>query len=328
MAVTVDQIAALSDWQAESVAARPEVSGYVRKHLGPSSNTYRDAIFKAYMAAGQVAPADRLFAAAFQQIGPLYEGMMPTYLSNDQVAKAAPIVEAAVAAFNPEMKAVYTAFRFGLHLGNAVYHQFGNEALNAVQPPLPRLAATDSLPEVVMRWAVPAEAKLQGLDLLADMSLICRPYTSSFLQPSTRSARRSTQVWQHVLGEDNSMVAIKAYMFTRAYFAHAKYLQQHPEEAKKYEFKWPGAMVPSTGKALVENIAGSIYAHLQRGLVSLVQPGQSYLEYVLRVLQNYVYYGVASLQPSDLLEDDDVFSLAAGSIVPDDTTILQRLASL
>jgi len=312
--VTVEQIDALTDEQQRALLTRVPLELVQLRSI-------KDAILRAYRNAGMLDPADEIFASVFNGVSPtLHKAMLNTYRQDSWFS---PTIPAAIRAFDAERRIVYMAMRLVVQLGSmAQNHNLARSDRNFALP-RPRAVVFDSATnqlvsvgpdQVVMLppW-VTEEMKVQGgINLLADLALVCPPYTTSaVVDASFENGPMSIDAaWRQVLADTNHSIMKSAYVYTRAYFVHAKHV------SGTEQLEYPGSVVPSTGKALVEVVAGSIHAHLQRGLINLPEPGRSYLNYVLRCLQNYVYYGVAGLRPSDLQEGDAVFSAVGGSIIP------------
>ena len=324
--VTLAQIHALTE---EQVTANLAQRGLLPPMSIWRTNVGKSDILQAYAKAGMVDPRDLPFVDIYKGATnePLWELLFPQQRSELKG------LEAAMAALQPEEKAVFIACRFLLHLGQTGwYHQeylmdgpdyTGPEpAATIIDADGKEIAAPDQHPQV-NQWnpTVTAERKLAGLELLADLELGSRsPIFPDWANESlTDDEGKAVQVldlaklWHRILAQKKTQS--DAYRLMKAYYAWWIELRGDAEALRLYKVHYPN-INDFTASGFIAGISDSLYAHLQRGLVQLPQPGQAYLEYVNRVLMNYRVHGVTGLRVSDLSEGDAVFSRVGGTILP------------
>ena len=368
--LTLQQIADFTDAQLTALAQHPSIQSHIKGYAYDEIIGKRDAIFNAYIESKQLVPAaDAMFGNIFSSGGKLHLALTHHSIFDHHLREHGEAIAVAAAQLNPEEKAVYLYMRLGLHLRRNVTNVLGEETFDRVKVPEPREVdlkdgepvlsdpAEANLPPPEIRWLRPVTPEVKastGLGLLTDLALSCQPITNRFLHKHYDNGKMSPQyAWLNALEDETYSSTVGAYVMMRAYFATALHYQRHPVEGREQQLEYPGTLLPTTGKALIQEVVSAISAYQQQRLVELVEPGASYLNYVLRCLQNYIYYGVTGLRPSDLQEGDAVFSAVGGPIlpsvsktglptatamaaliegylikVPDDATILERLATV
>ena len=362
--VDIWEIASLTVGQACTQAAQ---LGLVR--ICEPGHDYRHDLLRAYIKTGLTYPGDAIFQDGFALGSSMYRVNRSVSMASI-VGPLVPQLKASIASFSPHEKAIYLFCRLGLQLRQTILRSYGVPLLRTARLPMGRRTMMVA-GQPVLKWAEDADEPLEeleweprateelkantGLGLLADLSLISPYVTNDFM--AIRRERDDMQdfsySWQEALEDDDHLLMATAYAMTRIHDYYVRLYAADPIELAKFKLSNPGTIVPSAGKDLIHHATETLVAFQQRGLVKLPELGQTYLRYVTRCLQNYLYYDVTGLRPSDLTAGDQVFSpmsdnplplLRRGGLVrvpgveemlgtyissmPSDEVIIQRLLSL
>ena len=361
---TLAQIHALS---------KEEVKQIVHQHQLKGEGGPWHLVAQAYAERGGLVAEDVPFAGFLKG----YNGPSPSspglwmYISGTLPPEAVPQISALSRGLQGEQLVAYLAIRLMYHLGSTLHYRREEQEVlffsieqerPVVQNDAGGYELEDPYEEVPgIEWYPEAteERKVSdGLSLAADLAMgtYVGPLENDFFERTYSVngdvVHRDTlgEMWNIVL--QDAALAANAYRDLRASMDYIEHLKTHPHHLTRQQLAYPASIGLTSLRELIDGVSDSLYAHLQRNLVRLPQPGQAYLEYVNRVLMNYRIYGVAGLRPSDLLDGDAVFRPVGGPLlpavnktgllpvgvrqmvdeylvkVPTDATILQRLRDL
>ena len=282
----------------------------MKTELQHFSHIFRDIIVKHAIKTQRLQPVgDEIFKDVYRDRDYLYEGMLGT--SAQDVKAVAPKIAQTIASLTPDQEIVYLIMRLGIHLRDTIARTYGYQIFEETMPPsaISRDEKAGTIKPVIFGPSITEAFKTtSGLGLLADMSLVSLPVTWRLLdREESRPLEKPVQAWRSSLRDESREVMAEAYIMTRGYFTLAAAVAHKPQHRAAEVERYPQTLIPTNGRDLALLVQNSIRAFTERGQIRLPQPGKSYLDYVHRVLQNYILYGTVGLRVSDLIKGDHVF---------------------